>query len=433
MIGYLEAHMMLNQGLTQVQAQKLNLTQSLQQSIQLLQFDAEELDEFLEEASLNNPFLQIRRKSNSLIAQTDFFEQLPMPQKYSLTDYVQEQIKMSWHDTRLRKMLLVLSGSFDDKGYLLARPQELLQQFSPTSVEISDVMTLLSQLDPPGLGARNLQESLALQLERTDNHSPALGLVRNHYEDFIYHRWGKIIQRTNLTSRAIQNAFDSLKTLSPYPAYGFSETQITYVRPSLVIDLSNNELSVSLGVGEQIRVSVNESEVAGYRSSSDSEITRYVGMQMADYHFLEHSLAHRRATILRIGQVLIHKQAAFFITRDQIELHPLSLQDVANELDLNISTISRAIRGKYLQTRFGNYPLKQFFGRSTAHDENLTVADVKSILVDVIASENKTSPYSDIDLEKCLAGKNIKIARRTIAKYREQLAIPTAKQRREIK
>ncbi|WP_125606599.1 RNA polymerase factor sigma-54 [Lapidilactobacillus bayanensis] len=423
---------MLGQGLVQSQTQRLNLTQSLQQSIQLLQFDVEELDKYLDEAALNNPFLVVHQKTRPLATQVDFFEQLPAPKKYSLVDYVQEQLTMNWHDTRLRKMLWTLSESLTEKGYLIAQPAELLKEYQPTQLEIADCLTLFSQLDPPGLGARNLQESLTLQLARCPDKKIALQLVQHYYDNFICHRWSKIVARTQLSESDIQTAFDQLKTLSPYPAYGFSDSTITYVRPSLIVYEEQGCLKLTLGSGEQDGVGFAQSDYDQYQCAATKEVETYLHMQLADFHFLANSLAHRRRTILRIGQVILQRQTNFFETQGRAQIKPLLLQEVAQQLNVHPSTISRAIRGKYLQTSFGNYALKQFFGRSLPQQQEISTNDVKKVLARLIQEEDAKNPYTDRQLVELLKDKGFVIARRTVAKYREQLGFLKAKQRQRI-
>ncbi len=423
---------MLSQGLTQSQTQRLNLTQTLQQSIQLLQFDVEELDKYLDEATLNNPFLIVNKKTRPVMKQIDFFEQLPAPRKYSLVDYIQEQLIMNWHDTRLRKMLWTLSESLDEKGYLIMRPVELLKEYQPTQLEIEDCLTLFSQLDPPGLGARNLRESLVLQLERCPDKKATLQLVQNYYDDFIYHRWSKIVARTGLSERELQAAFDQLKTLSPYPAYGFSNTTITYVRPSLIVYEEQGDLKLALGSGEQDNVRFAQLDYERYQSDATKEVNAYLRTQLADYHFLTKSLTHRRRTILQIGQVILQRQENFFKDQGRTQIKPLLLQEVAQQLNVHTSTISRAIRGKYLQTTFGSYPFKQFFGRSLPKQKVVATSDVKKELAHLIQEENVKEPFTDVQLVELLKEKGFKIARRTVTKYREQLGFLKAKQRQRI-
>lgn len=423
---------MLGQRFIQSQTQQLNLTYSLRQSIQLLQFDIEDLDKYLNEAALNNPLLIIRKKSSSVVTQDDFFEQLSAPEKESLVEYVQEQISMNRYDTRMHEMLLVLSDSLDDKGYLVARPSVLLKDFYTNQIEIDNVMKCFGQLDPPGLGARNLQESIIKQLEGSTEKGTLLYLVRNYYNDFVNHRWSRITSRTELNEKEIQDLFDQLKVLSPYPAYGFSDTQNIYICPSLIVQNNAGNMKVILGPGERDSIDFSYADYDRYHINSTEIVNKYLSAQLENYHFILSSLAHRRRTILRIGEVVLNSQYAFFKSQGQAQINPLLLKEVAQQLSLNPSTVSRAIRGKYIQTSFGNYPLRHFFGRSLSPQQKISTNEIKEILSNLIENENSNEPYTDAQLVECLKNKQIKIARRTVAKYREQLGFLKSKRRKRV-
>lgn len=420
----------------QKQAQKLVFTQQLTQSIQMLQFNIEELQSFLESKALENPLLEVEVIEDSWLSdhvnkrkQTDdqvnnFLNQIP-DTPISLFEFLIEQIHLNYRDTYLRKLILFLAENVDSNGYLSISLEEAMKKTGAEYLQMLDALTLLQQLDPAGVGARNLRECLMLQTERDECSPPLAYLVLEEaFEELAERRWEEISKRYDLPLSQIQTIFDYIQTLHPYPGAIFSQSGEQYLIPDLVVQIEGDEIQLSSTKAGQPKLYFQQNYYERLTKIEDPEVKTYMQAKKGEYEWIKKSLAQRADTIIRVGKEIIRRQSDFFLN-DHHPLESLTLKEIADALSLHESTISRAVKGKYLQAPFGIFELRSFFVHGIKNQQNqaITTNTIKACIQELIEKENKSKPLSDQKIVALLAERKINVSRRTVAKYRESLGI----------
>lgn len=421
----------------QKQVQKLVMTQQLQQSIQILQYNADGLQHFLQQKSLENPLLtvhQVHGQANLGGSQRrvdNFMNAIPDTTQ-ALFEYLLEQVHLTMRDTPLRDLVLFLLEYVDLNGYLRISDDNIQQKTGAPKLQILDAVTLLQQLDPPGVGARNLQESLMLQTEN-DDAAPNLAyiILEDDFMDFVERRWQKLATKYQVKVADIQHILDYVQTLSPRPGAAFNQVQNNFVRPELIVQRQGDRLTLDLAQDSQPRVTFQKRYFNRMLKTNDQEVTDYMKEKKREFDWLQKSVLQRGQTILRVGQEIIERQHDFFFDTKR-PLKPLLLRDVAAKLGVHESTISRTVNGKFLQADFGVFELKHFFTNAIGNEQIASAANVKQQLQNLIDQENKAKPLSDQRLVKLLAEKGITISRRTVAKYRLSLGIQSSSRRKRF-
>ncbi|UUV99143.1 RNA polymerase factor sigma-54 [Vagococcus luciliae] len=437
------------QGQSQVQTQKLAMTQQLQQSIKILQYGTEDLLSFLNDKMLENPLIDVsvsdmdtqylepkNYDASKSDGKTDWINQIPETTQ-SLFHYLIEQIHLNYRDTALRSLSLFLVEFIDTNGYLTISIEEAMKLKQATYIEVLDALTLIQMLEPAGVGARNLQECLMLQIERDDNAPNQAYLVLEEYFDELANRkWQKIEKKLGILLVEIQEIFDYIQKLHPNPGSLFYSDEDSIIYPDLEVkvDRTDNSISiVSTKVGKPV-ISFQTTYFEKMSHQGGEEVKRYLNDKKSEFEWLKKTLEQRGNTILRVGEEIVKKQSAFFIESNH-PLTPMKLKSVAEELSLHESTISRAVNGKYLTTDFGVFELRSFFSTGLEQknsNEVIGVNDVKQLIETIIREENKTKPLSDQKIVDLLKEKNIQISRRTVAKYREELGIQSSSMRKRF-
>lgn len=430
----------------QNQIQKLAMTQSMQQSIRMLKFSADELQSFLKQQELENPFIVVnpRRPGSSANvvsttsaagSETDWTEYTSSRKQRSLFDYLLDQVHLTMRKTPLRGWVIFLIEHLDSNGYLDLDLEQLLTNDLLDEVTLIDALTLLQELDPPGVGARNLQECLLLQIQH-DRFAPlgAEEVVSSDFEAFVDRKWQPLTKKYDLTLGQLQEILDYVQTLSPAPGAEYSQDEVGYIRPDLILEVGpNEELSLKMTKQTHPKVVFRDNYFQEMLQSDDPQVKKYAESKKKDYAEIYRDIEQRGTTILRVGNQIIKYQRAFLLDPSQ-SLTPLLLRDVANHLQLHESTISRAVNGKYLQTQNGIYELKSFFSQAVNYSQNgakLTAQDVKARIKAEIMAEDSTKPLSDQKISDLLAKEGLKLSRRTVAKYREQLGISGSSRRKK--
>ncbi|MFD1419554.1 RNA polymerase factor sigma-54 [Lactiplantibacillus songbeiensis] len=429
----------------QRQTQKLAMTQRLQQSIQMLQFNVEELRDFLTQKALENPLIDVDTNWNSnhaslsaaknVSAHADFIERVSTTNQHSLFEYLLDQIHLTMRDTKLRKIVLHLIEYVDVNGYLKVNEQQVMTEMRATPIELLDAITLLQQLDPPGVGARNLQETLMLQTE-SDDTAPNLAyiILEENFDNLVNRQWERLAKQYQVTLADISSVYDYVRTLSPTPGAAIGQETTGYIFPDLVVTNQQGQLALKTASMAQPVVKFQSHYYQQMSRHTDQELTEYLKEKKSEYDWIASSLQQREATIFRVGSVIIERQAAFFL-QTTTELSPLLLRDVAQQLQVHESTISRSINGKYIQTDFGMFELKRFFTKAVSKrptDGKMVSADnVQHRIIDLINSENKEKPLSDQKIVQILKSEKVELSRRTVAKYRENLNIPSSSKRKQ--
>jgi len=431
----------------QKQVQKLAMTQQLQQSIQILQYNSEELHAFVEAKALENPLIELQADNsydgdyalpsgNNFGAKNEennYLNQIP-DNEVSLFEYLIEQIHLNYRDTYLRTLVLFLAEFIDVNGYLTLTLTEAAQKTGASEVQMLDALTLLQQLDPAGIGARNLQECLMLQTER-DNSAPDLAYIvlEEEFDTLVKRKWSGIAKKFGIELAEVQQIFDYIQTLSPAPGGMFETTQELYIRPDLKVRVKEGQVLVLSTKAGAPTIQFQEAYFHRMEATKDKEVQAYIRDKKSEFEWLQKTILQRGDTILRVGQEIARRQPAFFLD-SQHPLKPMALKEVAAALAIHESTVSRAVKGKYMETEFGVYELRSFFSQGlTTSDqtgEDISTNMVKKQLQALIDEEPKEKPLSDQKLAEKLSQSGVEISRRTITKYREALKIPSSSKRK---
>ena len=350
-----------------------------------------------------------------------------------------------------RQMLIAteLVGTLDDAGYLsrdlalVTNDMAFRQGVDASQREVEEVLRIVQSLDPPGIGARNLRECLLLQLERLPGDvatATATAMVRDHFDDFANHRYERICEALDIDEEQFEAAADIVRRLNPKPAGSTdadSGTAATVI-PDIVVTQHDGQLSFYINDSHLPRLSLNTYYTDMLRDMErdhgDKATLQFLRSKQADAQGFIDLLRQRHDTIVRIMRYIVVHQRRFLLTGDPDMLQPLRQREVAEATGLDISTVSRMANSKYLQTDFGTIALKECFSKGMAVEggEEVAVETIKQRLADVVAAEDKQAPLSDDAITKLLNAQGLPLARRTVAKYREQLGIPTARLRRVI-
>ncbi len=373
----------------------------------------------------------------------------------SLGDLLNEQIGLLKLDERKQVIAEYIIGNLDENGYLerdlQAISDDILfqQQVEVTPLQLEDVLYEIQDLDPAGVGARDLQECLLLQLQREEK-TPAVvhakQILSDHFEEFSRKHYDKIIRQMNISQDELRDAMEEIIALNPKPGNALGdnmETAMYNITPDFLVDSYNGEVTIQLNNSNIPTLNVNRSfseMLKGYNdnkesmSADDKQAMLFMKQKVDSAKWFIDAVKQRQNTLQRTMEAIVSIQYDFFLTEDETTLKPMILKDVAERTGLDISTISRVSNSKYVQTNGGVYPLKFFFSEAmqTSDGEDISSREVKLILKESIENENSTKPLTDEQLTKILNQKGYVIARRTVAKYREQLNIPVARLRKKI-
>ena len=373
----------------------------------------------------------------------------------SLNEHLLQQLGLRELPEREVRIAEYIIGNIDDDGYLRRDLQAISDDLMfQTGQDVSDkelatILTLIQDFDPAGVGARNLQECLLIQLEKREQ-TPvtrqAIQIVRDYFEDFSHKRYDRILKSLEITEEELKKAMREITSLDPKPGIswgGSMETALSQVIPDFLVDNNNGELTLSMNSRGIPDLRINKSyahmleDYTGNKANQTGQMrdaVQFVKQKLDAAQWFIDAIKQRQETLQRTMEVIILLQSDFFLTGDEATLHPMILRDVAERTGYDISTISRVSNSKYVQTNFGIYPLKYFFSEAMQNEqgEEVTTRMVKQILQEHIDNEDKRNPLTDAELANILKEKGYTLARRTIAKYREQLSIPVARLRKEI-
>ncbi|OES46199.1 RNA polymerase sigma-54 factor [Domibacillus iocasae] len=438
--------MQMNPGLWQQQTMKLAMTQELTQAITLLQYSAQELAAFLETKAVENPFIQLetpdlkalykkeRAQSASSSSDDKNWVEHIADSSYTITDYVQAQFQLKKLPDAKKRILDFLLNNMDENGYMTIDSEEAAELVRKSEAEVRSVMNMIKWMEPAGIGARNLQECLLLQAERRLD-APFLAevILRRHFTEFANKTWKPLAKQLGVELKEIQQAADFIKTLNPKPGASFQDGSSCYVRPDVSVTVAGDFIEVHLLDDELPKVVFEKEYFNEMASYADKEVKRFVKEKEKDYQWLMRSLEQRQQTIQRVGLKIVEKQRRFFF-HGPGSLQPLTMKEIADELSIHESTVSRTVRGKYMQTPFGTYELKSFFPSGmTASLETGEVTSsnqAKIRIQTLVSAEDKRKPLSDQAICSALLEEGMAISRRTVAKYREQLNIPSSSKRK---
>ena len=373
----------------------------------------------------------------------------------TLIESLQEQIGLHDLDNRKKKIAEYIIGNLDENGYLQrdlqAISDDLLFQehLEVSSLEMEDVLYEIQDLDPAGVGARDLQECLTLQLQRREPDSVtqlAKKIIEHYFEEFSRKHYDKILRQLAITEDDLRDAIEEIVSLNPKPGNAWSDSMemaMSNITPDFIVESENGEVIMYLNNQNIPSLKVNRdfSEMLqGYNqnkesmSLNDKQAMLFMKQKVDSAKWFIDAVKQRQNTLYRTMQTIVNLQYDFFLTDDETALKPMILKDVAEKTGFDISTISRVSTSKYVQTNSGVYPLKFFFSEAMQNEagEDVSTREIKYILKQSIEEEDSTKPLTDDQLTKILNEKGYVIARRTVAKYREQLNIPVARLRKKI-
>ncbi|MDM5190713.1 RNA polymerase factor sigma-54 [Bacillus sp. DX4.1] len=430
--------------LLQEQSLRLAMTQELRQAITMLQYNVQELTEFLYEQSLENPLIELggferekkksSSKSKSTSKQVDNQMDIYSVNSITIQQHLLDQIQYYKIDEEQRKTASFIIMNTDENGYLQETNEELAELLVAPLDVVECSIELVQSLEPAGVGARNIQECLALQLKRLQNQDElAEMIVDEYFTYFIKKDWRKLIHVMKCSNEELQAAVDCITSLQPKPGLAFSSEKPLYIAPDMAVKKDGDRLVLQMNERNMPRIEIH-SEYSALLHNSESEVASYVSEKYQHVQWIMRSLKQRKQTLLQVMEIIIEKQRDFFWKGPEY-LKPLSLKEVAEELSVHESTISRATRNKYVQTPHGLFEMKWFFSNAvvTTEDEAVSTKRVKQFIQKLVEQENKKKPLSDQKISKLLEEEHeIVISRRTVAKYREQMNIPASSLRKTI-
>lgn len=378
---------------------------------------------------------------------------MPVIATDTLTESLNNQLGYLNLEERQEKIGLQLIGSIEEDGYI-RRPIKSIcndlafgQNLYTSEEEVIGILNKVQRFEPAGIAARDLRECLLLQLERinclTEDCKNAIIIIANHFNEFTKKHFDTIQRKMNISDESLKNAVHVITRLNPKPgSVGSGDATAAYLLPDFIVSNSNGKLDIILNSrnAPELRVSKSFSDMLDTYDKSDKknkkikETVTFVKQKLDAAKWFIDAIKQRQQTLLKTMEAIVKYQQDFFFEGDESKLKPMILKDIAERIDMDISTVSRVANSKAVQTDFGLYPLKYFFseGISTKSGEDASSREVKNILKELIDSEPKHAPLSDDKLEKQLKKRGYNIARRTVAKYREQLNIPVARLRKEL-
>ena len=323
--------------------------------------------------------------------------------------------------------------NLDENGYFTLDAFLIADRLNVSIEKVEEILFLVQKLNPPGIGARNLKECLILQIpeKKYENHRMILS---EHFEDFVNHKYEKIVDALGIHNEELHKIIDDIKKLNPYPGEGKLKGHNDSVIPDLIITLENNKWKISVNDSWVSNISLNTKYLESIKNKKSSKETmKYLSQKFDSATWLIQAIEQRQSTLTRVMEEIINNQSDFF-NGDTSSIRPMKLKDIANKLNMDISTISRSTRNKYVDTPYGIFELKSFFSGKLNSDngEEVSTKLVKNLLKQLIEDEVKQEPLTDTNLAVKLKEKGYPIARRTVAKYREELKLPVARLRRQI-
>ena len=449
--------------LRQNQSQKLSPQQI--QFIKLLQLSNSNIESEIKKELEENPALEENENKDNIEfnssseynytsksnKEIDYSKENTLSNSESFRENLLQQLnflKLEKNELIIAKQII---GTLDNDGYLRRDINSIIDDIALTEniefsyEEVEKILFKIHKLEPTGIGARNLEECLILQIDELEDLSPTHKLskkiITESFDDFKNKKFSEIYQKYPESKSEINESFNFIKTLNPKPSGGMEDSSITeYLIPDFIIKKNDDEFLVELAFGRKL-ININKSYITIYddlkrkknKDSDSKESLEFVKKKIEKAQWFVDALNQRNSTLLKTMNTIVDIQNLFFESGDENDLKPMILKDIAEIIKMDISTVSRIVKSKVAQTDYGVFPLRYFFSESTIKkgDELISSKVVKNYLQEIIESEDKKSPLSDEKLEKILNEKGYQVARRTVAKYREQLEIPVARLRRE--
>lgn len=360
----------------------------------------------------------------------------PEPAPVTLMDHLMEQLHLAPLSEQESIIGEYLLWCINDDGYLTGDVESIAETINEPPEVVEKVLCVIQHFDPPGIGARDLQECLLIQLEeRVPQNELAIRMVMECFEDFTNKRYEKIAKKLEISLEEVKAIMELVSSLNPKPGERYISEGENYIIPDVIVDHDDDEFVVTLNDWNVPRLRINESykQLLKKKEKVNKETRDYIRQRLESARWLINSIYQRRSTIQRVMESIIKHQKDFFEKGSEF-LKPMVLKDIADDVSLDISTVSRVTSGKYVQTEYGVYELKYFFSErlETADGDEISNKLIKSRIKDIIESEDSKKPLNDQTISEILRKDGFLVARRTVAKYREQMMIPVARLRRKI-
>lgn len=447
-----------------VQKQVQRLSQQQLQSVELLQMSSLELAGYLQDLSQENPVIDLDdtlpapepRPEDELLHRLEWLEDNDRQNRYyqsmgddeldpmarvgnsggleeSLSQFLRRQLERMELDQDTKQTVGYLASCLDENGYFRFSAEELAQELSLPLSRLNSCLDILRTLEPAGVGAENLSQCLTLQLKRIGVDGPPLTIVQHHLDELAKCRYRSIASKLHITVEQVLQAQKIIRELEPRPGAIFEQPeQVQYILPDIFVEERDGVFLVKTRSSDRPVFQINGYYRSLLAQSDEPEVREYLGKKIRQAENVLWAIGQRENTLQRCAQVIVERQESFFRGGPRF-LNQLRMADVAQALGVHESTVSRAVREKYLQCASGVYPLSYFFSRSataagTEQDTGATAS--RALLRQLIADEDKTHPLSDQKLCEEMARSGCPISRRTVAKYREELSIPSASGRK---
>ena len=464
--------MKLDYSMKMTQEQRLILTQNMQQSIKLLQMSLHDLREYIDNEYSENPVLEVNEDmisseeiQSNTVGETEekydhkkLLEELysdsyndksertysgeedisPLSfieKKNSLKEFLQEQLLELSIPQDIAIMCDYIIESLDSRGYLEISTEEISKELNIDEEEIKKALKIVQALEPYGIGARDIKECLLIQSEKLNILDDNIEkMILNHLENIAENKYELVGKDLNISPREAQRYGDLIKKLEPKPSRGFyTGEDVSYIVPDAEIKNIDGEFFIIMNENVLPRLMINKTYKQVLDNNENKETSEYVKDKINQAIFLIKSIEQRKNTLYKVLECVVDKQKEFFIKGKQY-IRPLTLKEVAEIIGMHDSTVSRAIKDKYILTSYGTIKIKDLFanGVSCNKDEDMTTIKIKDEIKKIINGENKSKPFSDQIISSMLAKKEMNISRRTVAKYREELGIKSSAMRKRL-
>lgn len=466
--------MRLGYDLTIEQSQKLVMTPELIQAIQILQFNTQELESYVEEQLLTNPILETQapsapegeseKVSEDYSAKNDSefdwaehfkekeYDDISYKQweynseknEYTYEQYVSSEITLSEHlmfqlqfapiKHSCRAAGRYIIESLDENGYMTLTVEEIAKELNISIEKVQIVLKAIQGFEPAGVGARNLKECLLIQLEHKGSRNPVVEeVIHNYLEDIAGNRLHNIAKALNISVKTVQEISDLIKGLEPKPGRQFgSASETRYITPDVIVEKIDDEYIVTVNESSSPRLTISSYyQKMLIDADKESNISKFLTGRLNSALWLIRSIEQRRQTIYNVVKAVVKYQIDFFEEGPK-HLKTLTLKQIADEVGIHESTVSRSINGKYMQTPRGVFEIKYFFtsGVSGNRGEGIASESIKTFIKEIVEKEDPKAPLSDQTMVEMLAERGIEISRRTVAKYRDEMNLPSSSKRK---
>lgn len=444
--------MQMGFGLIQEQTQKLVMTTQMKQAIEVLQCSSAELEQYVDRHLSDNPLAEYEPPRIDMSHRWEarvrgpytggtggLGSALPLEQmvrsEATLGDVIERQLRFMRAPSAILRAACYVAGCLDESGYVVESDEDLAQIMGVPVFVVTEAIALIQNCDPLGIGARNLKECLSLQLSLVEDgvRDLVFGLIEHHLEDVAAGKIPAIAKQRKRSVSEVQKGVDALRRLNPRPGLAYQSGKPEYVLPDVIVEKNGTDYVVLTNDGSEPKIFINHTYRKLMEHHANEEAAQYLQKKLQSAEWIVRCLEQRRITLYRVAQAIVEYQRPFF-EHGKSRMLPLTLRQIADTLQLHESTVSRATRGKYMQTPRGVFEMRYFF---TSELQNRTGGStsaeaVKHQIRQCIEREDAAAPLSDDAIAKQLGSLGVQISRRTVAKYREEMDIPTSARRKRF-